>query len=81
MSASEKKFVCSQMVEREMSEKTERTPASGSRTLLRLMWGCQFIRVLLKELGANETLTAKVSSVLPSFLWLSRTHRLAWWWL
>ncbi len=48
-----------QMVEREMAEKTERTPASGSRTLLRLMWGCQFIRILLKELDANDNLSTK----------------------
>lgn len=47
------------MVEREMAEKTARTPASGSRTLLRLMWGCQFIRVLLAELDANDKLTTK----------------------
>jgi len=48
-----------QMVEREMAQNTERTPASGSRTLLRLMWGCQFIRVLIKELDADDTITTK----------------------
>jgi len=47
------------MVEREMAAKEDRTPASGSRTLLRLMWGSQFIRVLLKELGSDDSLTTK----------------------
>jgi len=48
-----------QMVEREMAEDCTRVPASGSRTLLRLMWGVEFIRVLLDEMGHNDEMATK----------------------
>eukprot|EP01087_Luapelamoeba_hula_P008568 TRINITY_DN2150_c0_g2_i3.p1 TRINITY_DN2150_c0_g2~~TRINITY_DN2150_c0_g2_i3.p1 ORF type:complete len:129 (+),score=23.78 TRINITY_DN2150_c0_g2_i3:512-898(+) len=47
------------MVEGEMAAGTERTPQSGARTLLRLMWGCQFIRVLLQEIAKDDDLSTK----------------------
>jgi len=48
------------MVEREVKAGTARNKKKqgGSRNLLRLMWGVQFIRLMLKEIGTREDITA-----------------------